>query len=45
MNKHCVFEYIYRDAGNYKAWGELLLEGELDDEKTARLISQFEEGE
>ena len=45
MNKHCVFEYLYRDAGNYKAWGELLLEGELDDEKTARLISRFEEGE
>ena len=29
MNKHCVFEYLYRDAGNYKAWGELLLEGVL----------------
>lgn len=25
--------------------GQLLLEGELDDEKTARLISRFEEGE
>lgn len=23
----CVFEYIYRDASNYKAWGMLLLSG------------------
>lgn len=25
--KYCVFEYIYRDASNYKAWGEILLLG------------------
>lgn len=24
---YCVFEYLYRDASNYKAWGELLLSG------------------
>lgn len=23
----CVFEYLYRDAANYKAWGEILLLG------------------
>lgn len=23
----CVFEYQYRDASNYKAWGEILLSG------------------
>lgn len=23
----CVFEYLYRDASNYKAWGEILLSG------------------
>ena len=23
--KYCVFEYLYRDASNYKAWGGLLL--------------------
>jgi hypothetical protein len=23
----CVFEYLYRDASNYKAWGGLLLSG------------------
>lgn len=25
---HTVFEYLYRDAGNYKAGGQLLLTGE-----------------
>lgn len=23
----CIFEYQYRDASNYKAWGEILLSG------------------
>lgn len=23
--KFCVFEYLYRDASNYKAWGKILL--------------------
>ena len=23
--KYCIFEYLYRDASNYKAWGGLLL--------------------
>jgi hypothetical protein len=45
VNKHRVFEYLYRDAGNYKVWGELLLEGEINDEKTARLTLRLEEGE
>ena len=26
-NERCVFEYLYRDASNYKAWGEILLSG------------------
>jgi len=25
--EYCVFEYLYRDASNYKAWGEILLSG------------------
>ncbi len=25
--EYCVFEYLYRDASNYKAWGEVLLSG------------------
>jgi len=29
MEKYTVLEYQYRDAGNYKASGELLIKGEL----------------
>jgi len=42
---HCVFEYLYRDAGNFKAWGELLLEGRLEDADLSLLHSRFENGE
>lgn len=27
-NSHCVFEYMYRDAGNWKTYGALLLVGD-----------------
>ncbi len=27
LKECCVFEYLYRDASNYKAWGRLLLSG------------------
>ena len=27
MNGFSVFEYCYRDAANFKSWGQLLLEG------------------
>ena len=43
--KHCVFEYLYRDAGNFKAWGELLLEGEFTFGEISRLIARFDGGE
>jgi hypothetical protein len=26
-NEYCIFEYLYRDASNYKAWGAILLSG------------------
>lgn len=42
---YSVFEYLYRDAGNFKAWGELLLEGALTDAEVARLTARFGEGE
>jgi len=43
---HCmVFEYLYRDAGNYKAWGELLLEGDLSETEIARMKAIFQDGE
>lgn len=41
---HCVFEYLYRDAGNFKAWGALLLEGELSEDDIARMTARFDEG-
>lgn len=42
---HSVFEYLYRDASNFKAWGELLLEGELTAEEVAQLSARFDQGE
>jgi hypothetical protein len=27
MNEYSIFDYLYRDAGNYKSWRSLLLEG------------------
>lgn len=43
--KHSVFEYIYRDAGNFKVWGEILLEGEFTAEEVSHLLARFEGGE
>jgi len=28
VSHYCVFKYMYRDAGNWKTYGELLLQGE-----------------
>ncbi len=42
---YCVFEYLYRDAGNYKAWGKLLLEGGLSDDDIKALCERFDSGE
>ncbi|MDQ3289256.1 MAG: hypothetical protein M3Q42_13590 [Pseudomonadota bacterium] len=33
-NSHCVFEYLYRDGGNWKTHGALLLTGEAGDAGT-----------
>jgi hypothetical protein len=27
ISDYSVFEYLYRDASNFKAWGQLLLKG------------------
>lgn len=32
-----IFTYLYRDAGNYKAWGELLLDGTFSDEEIEQI--------
>ena len=44
-SNYCVFEYMYRDAGNFKAFGELLLEGLLSEAEVVKLRSRFESGE
>ncbi|MCK9380448.1 MAG: hypothetical protein M0P95_05200 [Sulfuritalea sp.] len=41
----CVFEYLYRDAGNFKAWGALLLKGALTEVQVAEMRSKLEGGE
>ena len=32
MKKHCVVEYLYRDANNFKAFGEILVFGSISDD-------------
>lgn len=43
--KHCIFEYRYRDASNYKAYGELLLRGSFTDEQHHAIEQCCESGE
>ena len=43
--RFCVFEYLYRDADNFKAWGALLLNGTLTDAQVAEMRSKFESEE
>ena len=47
MSPHafCIFEYLYRDASNYKVWGTLLLEGVANETDLQVLASKFESGE
>ena len=40
-----VFRYLYRDAGNYKIWGSLLLEGASDADTVIKLCAKFDCGE
>ncbi len=41
----CIFEYLYRDASNYKVWGTLRLEGVAIETDRQTLASKFESGE
>ncbi|HUX64909.1 hypothetical protein [Sulfuricella sp.] len=48
MVKHTgytLFEYLYRDASNYKAWGQLLLSGQIRPADIAALRSTLDSGE
>ena len=44
-NAYCVFEYLYRDASNYKAWGSVLLSGLPTQEDISVLRASLESGE
>ena len=40
-----VFEYLYRDASNFKAWGALLLAGKASTSDRANIRAALESGE
>lgn len=42
---HTRFEYLYRDAANYKVYGHLLLEGSLSAEDQSELVARLEDDE
>jgi len=45
VNAFYTFNYIYRDAGNYKAYGAILLYGEIDSDYLQEVTSLFESDE
>jgi len=45
MKNYCIFEYLYRDADNYKAFGEILLTGKVTDNNIEELKSLLDSGE
>jgi hypothetical protein len=45
MEKYALFEYLYRDASNYKAYGSLLLKGSYVEDERTFLISHLESGQ
>lgn len=44
MKKFSIFEYLYRDASNYKAWGSLVLRGGFKLSDLEILKSKFDAG-
>ena len=44
MREFSVFEYLYRDASNYKSWGSLLLRGVVTNAELQILRNQFDSG-
>ena len=40
-----IFEYLYRDASNYKAHGAVLLDGRLDEARKREIQDRFERDE
>jgi len=45
MNNYYIIEYLYRDANNYKAYGEILLTGKITDNIIDELKSLLDSGE
>lgn len=43
-SEYSVLEYLYRDAGNFKAWGLVLLEGAMTAEDERALRDCFVDG-
>jgi hypothetical protein len=41
MTELSIFDYLYRDASNYKSWGSLLLEGRATEAELERLRTQL----
>ncbi len=44
MRDYCVMEYLYRDANNFKAFGQLLLAGEIIDSNIVEIKSFLDSG-
>lgn len=44
-SSHLVFEYAYRDANNFKVFGELLLVGRWNDPDTVEFLRYLDGGE
>lgn len=44
MKKFSIFEYLYRDASNYKVWGSLVLQGDCKSSDLKILHSKFDRG-
>lgn len=41
MTEFSIFDYLYRDASNYKSWGSLLLEGRATETELEQLRAQL----
>jgi len=45
VGSNTKFEYLYRDASNYKSWGSVVFADPISDDIRMRLISALESGE
>ena len=45
MKNYFVMEYLYRDANNFKAFGQILLSGNIDEDYIKQIQSSLDFGE